>query len=53
MQTVKIELTVDETNFVLGQLGNLPTSAGVWPVLMKIKQQAEDSLKQQAIAEQQ
>jgi hypothetical protein len=34
-------LNVEEVNAVLQTLGNLPTSSGAFPLLMKIKQQAE------------
>ena len=38
---MKLELDVNEINFVLQTLGNLPSSSGVWPLLLKIKDQAE------------
>lgn len=40
-----IKLTVDELNAVLQCLGNLPTNSGVFPLLMKIRQQAEGQVK--------
>jgi hypothetical protein len=36
-----LKLTVDEVNAVLQTLGNLPTSSGAWPLVVKIKGQAE------------
>lgn len=36
-----LKLTVDEVNAVLQTLGNLPTSSGAWPLVVKIKAQAE------------
>jgi hypothetical protein len=36
-----LKLTVDEINAVLQTLGNLPTSSGAWPLVVKIKEQAE------------
>jgi hypothetical protein len=36
-----LKLTVDEINAVLQTLGNLPTSSGAWPLVVKIKAQAE------------
>ena len=36
-----LKLTVDEINAVLQTLGNLPTSSGAWPLVVKIKGQAE------------
>lgn len=42
---VNIILTVEEVNAVLNVLGQLPTSSGVYPLLLNIKQQAEAQLK--------
>jgi hypothetical protein len=36
-----LKLTVEEINAVLQTLGNLPTSSGAWPLVVKIKTQAE------------
>ena len=36
-----LELDVNEINFVLQTLGQLPSSSGVWPLIVKIKEQAE------------
>lgn len=44
---INITLNVDEVNAVLQTLGNLPTSSGAFPLLMKIKQQAEGQLPQE------
>ena len=38
---ITLRLTVDEVNAVLQTLGNLPTSSGAWPLVIKIKEQAE------------
>jgi len=38
---MKLELEINEINFVLQTLGNLPSSSGVWPLIVKIKEQAE------------
>lgn len=40
-----IKLSVDELNAVLQCLGNLPTNSGVFPLMMKIRQQAEGQVK--------
>lgn len=40
-----IKLSVDELNAVLQCLGNLPTSSGAFPLMMKIRQQAEEQVK--------
>ena len=38
---INLKLTVDEVNGILQVLGNLPTSSGAWPLVVKVKQQAE------------
>jgi hypothetical protein len=43
---MKLELDVNEINFVLQALGQLPSSSGVWPLLVKIKEQAEAQASQ-------
>ena len=44
--TIKLELTLDEVNGILAALGELPTSSGAWPLVVKIKQQAEPQLSE-------
>jgi hypothetical protein len=38
---MKLELDVNEINFVLQTLGELPSKSGAWPLILKIKEQAE------------
>jgi hypothetical protein len=38
---IKLTLSVDEVNAILQTLGQLPTSSGAWPLVIKIKSQAE------------
>lgn len=38
---IKLELTVEEVNAILQVLGELPTKTGAFPLVMKIKEQAE------------
>ena len=45
---MKLELDVNEINFVLQTLGQLPSSSGVWPLIVKIKEQAETQLPKDA-----
>lgn len=47
---VNLNLAVEEVNAVLHTLGNLPTSSGAWPLVVKIKEQAEAQLPQDAPA---
>jgi hypothetical protein len=44
---INLTLNVDEVNAVLHTLGNLPTSSGAWPLVVKIKQQAEAQLPEE------
>ena len=39
-----VSATVEECNGILATLGQLPTSSGAWPLVVKIKQQAEAQL---------
>jgi hypothetical protein len=45
---MKLELDVNEINFVLQTLGQLPSSSGVWPLILKIKEQAEAQVPKEA-----
>jgi len=44
MTNLNIVLTLDEVNGVLTALGQLPTSSGAYPLLVKIKEQADAQL---------
>jgi len=47
---LNLTLNIEEVNAVLQTLGNLPTSSGAFPLLMKIKQQAEAQVPAQEAA---
>jgi hypothetical protein len=49
--SVDINLTVEELNAILSMLGELPTKTGAFPLIMKMKEQAESSLKAQQVSE--
>lgn len=49
MKTIALALEIDEVNFVLQSLGALPTHSGAYPLLQKIKQQAEAALQESQI----
>lgn len=44
---INLELTVEEVNAILGVLGDLPSKTGAWPLIVKIKEQAESQLPKQ------
>lgn len=41
MQEVELKLTVEEINFIVAVLGNLPTQSNAWPLMQKVKSQSE------------
>jgi hypothetical protein len=43
---IKLELSIDEVNAILGVLGDLPTKTGAFSLMMKVKEQAESQLEQ-------
>jgi hypothetical protein len=49
---MNIQLELNDINFILQTLGNLPSSSGVWPLIVKIKEQAEAQLPKEAPAAQ-
>jgi hypothetical protein len=48
---ITLTLTTEEVNGILQTLGQLPTSSGAWPLVVKIKQQAEEQLPEKKDAE--
>ena len=42
--TIKLELTVEETNFMLQVLGELPTKTGAWTLIQKMNEQITPQL---------
>ena len=48
---MKLELEVNEVQFILNVLGEMPAKSGVWPLLLKIKDQADAQLVKEAPTE--
>lgn len=44
---INLNLTIDEVNGILQVLGELPAKTGVWPLIVKIKEQAEPQVPKQ------
>ena len=44
---LNLTLTVEEVNAILQVLGDLPTKTGAYPLVMKIKGQAEPQIPQE------
>ena len=42
---ITLAFTADEVQAIFNLLGELPTKSGVYPLLMKIKEQAEPQFK--------
>ena len=45
MSEITLNLSVEEVNAVLQVLGELPTKSGAYPLVLKIKGQAESQLQ--------
>ena len=43
---MKLDLTPEEVQAILQVLGQLPTSSGAWPLVVKIKAQADEQVKE-------
>lgn len=48
---IKLELSVEEVNAILGVLGDLPTKVGAWPLVVKIKEQAEPQVPKPEVSD--
>lgn len=46
MNQIRLTLTVEEVNAIMQVLGNLPTSSGAYPLLVKIKDITDNQLKE-------
>ena len=46
MNELTLTLSVDEVNAILQVLGELPSKTGAWPLIVKVKEQAEAQVKQ-------
>jgi hypothetical protein len=44
---ITLKLTRDEVQAIMQVLGQLPTSSGAWPLVVKVKEQADEQLKEQ------
>jgi len=44
---IQLTLHIEEVNGILKTLGQLPTSSGAYPLLLKIKEQAESQLPEE------
>lgn len=48
MNEIKLTLSVEEVNAILNVLGDLPTKSGAYPLVLKIKDQAESQVKSES-----
>lgn len=49
-QEVNLKLTVAETNFFLQVMGELPSKSGAFPLMMKVKSQADAQIAPAQVA---
>ena len=45
---MNLNLETNEVQFILQTLGQLPSSSGVWPLIVKVKEQADAQLAKEA-----
>ena len=45
---MKLELEANEVQFILNVLGEMPAKSGVWPLIVKVKEQAEAQLPKES-----
>jgi hypothetical protein len=43
---MNLTLTKEEIQYIMSVLGELPTKSGAWPLILKIKEQAEQQLQE-------
>jgi len=48
---IKLELSVEEVNSVLQVLGEMPSKSGAWPLIVKIKEQAESQVEPEDVSD--
>jgi hypothetical protein len=48
---MKLELETNEVQYILNVLGEIPAKSGVWPLLVKIKEQADAQIPKEPSAE--
>jgi hypothetical protein len=48
MKEINLVVSLDEVNAILQVLGDLPTKSGAYPLVLKIKEQADSQLKQES-----
>jgi len=46
---IKLELSIEEVNFILAVIGDLPTKTGAWELLKRIKEQADPQVPPQEV----
>lgn len=48
MEKITLDLTTEEVNAILQVLGELPTKTGAFPLVLKIKEQADAQMPKKA-----
>jgi hypothetical protein len=49
---MNLNLEANEVQFILNVLGELPSKSGAWPLIVKVREQAEAQLPKEAPAAQ-
>ena len=45
---MNLNLETNEVQFILNVLGEIPSKSGAWPIIVKVKEQAEAQLPKEA-----
>ena len=48
---MNLNLETNEVQFILNVLGEMPAKSGVWPLIVKIKEQADVQLSQSEVTD--
>lgn len=48
---MNLNLDQNEVQFILNVLGELPSKSGAWPLIVKVKEQADSQFSKEAPAE--
>ena len=41
---IELKLSIEEVNYLINVLGELPSKSGAWPLILKIKEQGDSQV---------
>ena len=48
---MNLNLEANEVQFILNVLGEMPAKSGVWPLIVKVKEQADAQVSKESVPE--